>query len=105
MKDGIELYEVEGEALDNAWIAKNREMLDNHVIEDMRVNGYVPVLDKEGTFSHTFNAETETFTFKIGFYGYKVGERAHEYFGILCTDGILVSKDHKRVALCDAEGF
>lgn len=105
MKDGIKLYEVDGQALDNAWIARNREMLDKHVVDDMRANGYVPVLDIDPTFVSTFDHETETFKFTVGIYGYQMGEKAYEYMGILYHDGILVSKDAKKVALYDAEGI
>lgn len=105
LQDGIEYYEIEGQALDNAWIAKNREMLESHVYDDMRSRGIVPVLDNPPVLTSTFDAEREIFEFKIGAYGYPMGDRATDYLGIIFKDGILVSADAKRVALADGEGI
>lgn len=105
IRDGIKIYEVEGEALDNAWITRNREMLEGSVYNDMRSNGYVPVLDFDPEFSSEYLADTETFKFKISVQGYKMGDKAADYLGILLGDGIMISADARRVALCDGEGF
>lgn len=105
MRDGIKLYEVDGEALDNAWIAKNRDMLDRHVVDDMRANGYIPVLDIDPEFTSVFDPEKETFKFTVGIYAYYMGDKSEEYMGIIYNDGILISRDQKKVMLYDAEGI
>ncbi len=105
MQDGVELYEVQGKALDNAWLAKNRNILEDHALDEMRLHGLVPIIDRSPGLTSSYNEEDEVFEFKITMYGYHIGDQAHEYLGLLLNDGILVSRDAKRVALCDAEGF
>lgn len=105
VRDGVELYEIQGKALDNAWLAKNRAVLEDHALDEMRQHGLVPVIDMCPGLTSNFNHEEEIFEFKITMYGYHVGEKAQDYLGILLSDGILVSKDAKRVALCDVEGI
>lgn len=103
VQDGVELYVVQGQALDNAWIARNREMLEDHAIEDMRAGGLIPVLDVAPSLTSDFDPETETFTFKVSIYGYRVGDKSYDLLGILSNEGILVYKDLRRVAFCDAD--
>lgn len=104
VQDGIELYEVVGTALDNAWLAKNRDMLEDHAVEDMRDNGLIPVLDISPGLSSCFLAEQEIFEFRIHIYGFKVGkEKSREYLGILINDGLIVNKDATHAALFTAD--
>lgn len=103
MRDGVEIYEIQGKAMDNAWLAKNRILLEEHAIDEMRQHGLVPVMDISPGLTSSFNEEEEIFEFKITMYGYDMGEQASQYMGIILNDGLLISKDAKKVAICDIE--
>lgn len=55
-------------------IVETRERLIREVENDMRDDGYAPLLDLEPQFSRSYNSETETFDFHVTVYGMYVGE-------------------------------
>lgn len=93
----MEKYTIEGVAEDNAWLARNRELLDAHLLDDMRTNNVLPVLD----YSPELQVELTTgnkFAFRLWCRGFPV-DNARGWLGILVADRVVVSVDGKHVEL------
>lgn len=94
-------YKIDGEAKDHEWLLANRKTLESHMFEEMRLSGILPILDRDTNLSFDFKPDTETFTFELSSTGYRVGTEALDWLGIIYDEGVLISPDYKRVALCD----
>lgn len=82
MHKEIKNFHLSGEiGTDN--FMQTRERLIQEVEEDMRDEGYVPLLDLEPQFSRDYNEGTQTFDFQLTVYGVYVGEeQAWEIAGL-----------------------
>ena len=96
-----EPYVFEGEALDNAWILKNRQMIEQYAIDEMRNDGYVPILDSSSGLEISFDQEREIFKYNLKIYGYKLGAEANNYMGILQDECLLVANDMQAVSIIE----
>lgn len=93
-------YVVTGAAEDNAWVYKNREFIESYARDEMRSQGYIPVLDAATNFEVSFNAESEVFNYTVAIPGYK-HDNAKDYIGIIAEQGLLVGQDMERVSVIE----
>jgi hypothetical protein len=93
-------YKVDGIAEDNAWVYKNRSFIESYAIDEMRNQGYIPVLDAVSEFQVSFDAETEKFNYTVSIPGYK-HERASEFAGILANQALLVGMNMEKVSVIE----
>lgn len=99
--DEAKPYVITGIAKDNAWIVKNRNNIESYIHDDMRQNGWIPILDSSSGLNISFDPEAENFSYKITMFGYKVGDKAQDYLGVLAEHGLLLSQDMKQVSILD----
>jgi hypothetical protein len=93
-------YKVEGTAIDEVWIVKNRNMVEDHMRDDMRAHGFIPVLDIPTELEWAWDQERNVFTYQLTAFGKHVGKRkAKQYLGILDESGLALTKDGKKVTL------
>lgn len=98
-----EEYSLVGEAKDSEWVVKNRHILEQYMMEEMREHGFIPVLDMNTDIEMSYKPETETFDYKIICKGYQVGRaKALRYAGVLVSQGIVIAQDGETVALINA---
>lgn len=91
-------YYVSGECADHGWLVKNQELFESEMREEMRRNGYIPVLDIPTTFTWEYDTEREVCKFQAVAKGWKVGRRKSKAaMGIISEEGILVGADAKSV--------
>lgn len=93
-------YIVNGTAKDNAWVYKNRSFIESYALDEMRNQGYIPVLDAASQFTVTFDVEKEVFEYSLSIPGYR-HERAKEYAGILANQGLLVGMNMDKVSVVE----
>lgn len=91
-------YEITGTVKDNGWLYANKEMLEGHLLDDMRYNNILPILDMPIHISCSYVEDQDIFEFSMRAAGYQMDE-ATEYMGILIKDGVIVSADAKKVFL------
>jgi hypothetical protein len=82
MHDDIKRYELTGTVTSDTFLS-TRERLIKDVEDSMRDEGFVPVLDLPPQFTRDYNAEDQTFTFKLSAYGVYVGEEAWQVAGLM----------------------
>lgn len=73
-KRHIKYFYEEGEAIDGEAVLRTRHQVEDHIREEMRGKGYVPVLDILPQLYWEFSEESETFKFVIIIYGTFVGK-------------------------------
>lgn len=82
LKKNIKSFLMSGVIKDETVIGKYRENYERLLLQDMRVKGYVPVLDLEPQFSIKYNESKDNFSFFLEIFGVYVGKRkAHEIEG------------------------
>lgn len=89
-------YEITGTVHDNGWLYRNRELLEDHMREDMKYNNVLPVLDLPITLACAFEEEKNMFSFELVSWGYEVPD-AKGWSGVIIKDWIAVSEDAKKV--------
>lgn len=78
----IKDFTLSGEALDGETIIRLRKELEERLIESMREEGYVPVIDLLPQLYWEYNGST--FDYEILIYGKYVGKkRSQEVMGVL----------------------
>lgn len=91
-------YEITGTVKDNGWLYANKSLLEGHLLDDMRANNILPILDMPVNISCSYIEEDDIFQFSMIAAGYQM-ESSTEYLGILLKDGLIVSADAKKVFL------
>lgn len=72
MHDEIRKFYLEGELGQN--VVTTRERLIFHLENMMRDYGFVPSIDNEPQFTLDYDADRESFNFKLTVYGVKIGD-------------------------------
>lgn len=98
MKNAVP-YSVEGTAVDQEWLIKNREYLEEELTKDMKLKGYVPVLDMSPGLIVSYNEELENFDYKIEMMAYWVGPRAQYLMGIMAAEALLIGENAESVSI------
>lgn len=93
-------YVVKGVAQDNAWIYKNRDFIESYARDEMRQQGFIPVLDAIGNFEVSFDAESEQFNYTVSLSGYR-HQDANKYMGIMAEQGLLLGEDMQKVSVVE----
>lgn len=91
MHDEIKRFYLTGEITSDKFL-EAREALIKDVEDNMRDEGYVPVLDLLPQFTRNFNPESEVFNFELSVYGAKCNEE-RKYSGVL--NGVLIERSAK----------
>jgi hypothetical protein len=82
LKKNIKSFIISGVIKDDAGFTKVREMHERLMLQDMRMRGYVPVLDLESQFSIKYNEKKDNYSFYLEMFGVYVGKKkAHEIEG------------------------
>jgi ABC-type Fe2+-enterobactin transport system substrate-binding protein len=83
-KRKIKPFYIDGEAIDVEAVIRQRQELESRIIEDMRLKGYVPVLDITPELFTDFNVDKENFKFAIIVYGTYLGKKkSQQIMGML----------------------
>lgn len=73
---------MQGQIIDDSAIPRLRKHYEHILDQDMRLQGYVPILDLDIQFSLEYDEPTDTYNFDIIVYGIYVGKKkANEYEG------------------------
>lgn len=75
MHKKIERFGFDGEIGDSSDFIRLRVQYEALVIQQMRADGYVPVLDLGPLFSTKWDKQKKTYTFELTVYGVYVGKR------------------------------
>ena len=75
LQRNIKSFLISGVIKDDKEIARARENYERVLTDDMRLKGYVPVLDLESQFSIKFNENKGTFSFFLEMFGVYVGRK------------------------------
>jgi hypothetical protein len=75
MHKTIKRFGFEGEIGDDADFARLRTMYEKMIVDDMRENGYVPVLDLGPYWSTSYVQKRDSYDFMLSVYGIYVGRR------------------------------
>ncbi len=93
-------YKIEGTAVDQDWIVKNRTMIEEYSRDDMRAHGFVPVLDIPTALTWSWDEPKNVFNYTLTCAGQYMGKRkAKLYVGILHEQGIRITVDGKTVEI------
>lgn len=96
------LYKIDGTAVDQDWIVKNRQMIEEYTRDDMREKGFIPVLDVSTNLKWEWDQDNNVFKYRLECFGKYVGKRkAKLYIGILSEQGIVLSADGKSVEIIE----
>lgn len=99
----IKSYYVDGEARDQEWIIDHREELEEGMRQDMRNHGWIPVLDIPINLTWEYNAEKNTFKFRMECKGKRVGrKKSMKAMGIMSQEGIEIRNDGEKLTLAIA---
>lgn len=84
MHDEVVRFPLEGVLTDKLNIAQHKERMIHFLEGDMRDRGYIPLLDMEPHYTHSWDNEGEHFVFVLSVYGVYVGkEQAWRTSGIM----------------------
>ena len=75
MHKRIERFGFDGEIGDSKDFIRLRSQYEAQVVDQMRSDGYVPVLDLGPLFSTKLNKKTMTYSFELTVYGVYVGKK------------------------------
>lgn len=90
-KRKIKPFYTEGEALDQEAIIRQRQELEQRIIEDMRTQGYAQVLDITPEMHWAYQKDSENFKFAIIVYGSYVGKKKAKFIlGLLGPHTIFI---------------
>lgn len=82
MNKKLKSFGMQGEIHDDSAIPRLRKQYEHIIEENMRLQGYVPILDLDIQFSLEYNESNDTYNFDIVLYGIYVGKKkAYEYEG------------------------
>ncbi len=98
-KSNFRPYIVEGVARDEMWIINNRELVESHAHDDMRANGFLPLLDVPSDLHWEFVPETGHFKYKLTIKGKYVGKRKAKLAKGVLSEGLIISEGGKTVQL------
>jgi hypothetical protein len=85
----IKNFYVNGFIRSDSDIIRLRAMHEKLLIDEMRTNGYVPVLDSDPQFSIKYNQEKDNYSFYLEIHGVYLGKRkAWEFEGFSGQDFI-----------------
>jgi hypothetical protein len=87
-------YSTNGECADHGWLAKNQEYFEEEFRNEMRRNGYIPVLDIPVAYTWGYDKKRGVCKFKATSKALKVGsKRSRRSTGIFIEEGIIVYDD------------
>lgn len=73
---------MQGKIHDDSAIPRLRKQYEHMIEEDMRMNGYVPILDLDIQFSLEYDESNDTYEFDLVIYGVFVGrKKSQDYEG------------------------
>lgn len=75
MHRDIRKFSMQGEIGDDSALPRIRSDLERRVIQDMRDNGYIPVLDLGPYWSTEYDIMHDKYKFALSVYGVHVGRR------------------------------
>jgi hypothetical protein len=75
MNKKLKSFGMQGQIADDASIPRLRKHYENLIETDMRIQGYVPILDLDIQFSLDYDEPTDTYAFEIVVYGVYVGKK------------------------------
>lgn len=75
LKRSIKSFLISGVIKDDSKIGKARELHERTLLQDMRLRGYVPVLDLESQFSIKYNQSKDNYSFFLEMFGVYVGKK------------------------------
>ena len=100
----IKTYSFEGVAQDQESIIRIRIELEQRMIEKMRQEGCIPVLDITPELYWEYQ-EDETFKFLLVMYGTEVGQdKSNQIMGMLGTHPIMFEPYEEKIELDDEVG-
>jgi hypothetical protein len=100
VEDLMMQHVVDGVAVDQEWIVKNRQMLESYLADEMRNAGCVPIGDKSTELYWNYDKDTNLFNYRIVGYGYKLPD-ANKYLCIMIRDGVVYTIDGKAKLLTE----
>lgn len=90
----LKSFSLDGNINDEAATPRLKTEYINLLISQMRLSGYVPVLDIEPDFTIQYNENKKYFNFKLTVYGIYVGKRKAEWIqGIDRYNPIYIQKN------------
>lgn len=95
-------YVIHGEAKDHEWVIEHQEELHEYTLEEMRKDGYIPIIDMSPGMKWDYDHDREICIYSLKLMGYKVGQaKARQYYGAFVSQGIVLSKDFKKVSISE----
>lgn len=92
----IKGFSIDGKAVDGETIIRIRKQIEDHIVDDMRNRGYVPVIDIMPSLYWEYDKDHEQFSYTLTVYGIYVGKRkSKEILGILDHRPIYIEHDRK----------
>lgn len=82
MHEAIKRFYLDGE-VKYEYLTKTRRSLEETLEDQMRLSGYVPVLDIDPQLTQEYDPESEKFKVTISLYGAYVGEGCDSIAGIM----------------------
>lgn len=101
--ENLQDFVVDGEAVDHEWLIKNRNLLEDYAILEMRDQGWIPVLDMSPGLSFEYDESKEIFKYQVVIKGLKKVNGPVTELGILATKGIVIDSNNCWIPLVDAE--
>lgn len=84
-------FSTSGEIADEKYIPSSRQNYERLLIQAMRDQGYIPVLDINTAWSTSYNMQLDKFEFQLSIHGVYAGtKKAWEYEGVI--DGKFISR-------------
>lgn len=99
-KTQLRSYFVNGVARDQEWIVSNREMVESYARDNMRENGFVPLLNEETQLFWEYDKDSGNFKYKLELKAMWLGKKAKYYMGVL--DGVLIDNERANAELIPA---
>jgi len=91
---GIKHFSESGIAIDQEAILRIRKEIEDHIVDTMRLKGWVPVIDLLPQLYWEYDSVKEHFKFDIVIYGTFVGKkRSQEILGVLDSRPIFMEND------------
>lgn len=75
MNKKLKSFGMNGQIHDDSAIPRLRKQYEHMIEEDMRTQGYVPILDLDIQFSLDYDENNDTYNFDIVLYGIYVGKK------------------------------
>lgn len=75
MHENIKKFFLDGIVGDDENLVQSKEFLIKNLEDQMRDNGFVPVLDMDPQFTLSYNVEKDYYDFNLSIYGVKVGRQ------------------------------